>query len=217
MILNMKPSRVSFKSQLTGGFLPYISILVGLYALHNAWVGILLYHFCIVLFLIFNRKSVSFSRVFAGFDARAFVPGLVVCLLAGPAVYVLWPFIRSGDGVLVEWLALHHLTGLAWLLFLPYFSVVHPLLEELLWRTITGRVTGYFSWIDLYFSGYHILVLFSLLRHAWLLLVFLILAASSAFWRIIARRSSGLVVPILTHTAADAGVILFAHLLLKNG
>ena len=56
--------------------------------------------------------------------------------------------------------------------------------------------------------GYHVLVLYQLLYWPWLFMVFGVLTGSSIFWRWASDKSGGYGLTILTHAAADAGVII---------
>ncbi|MCK4565577.1 MAG: CPBP family intramembrane metalloprotease, partial [Verrucomicrobia bacterium] len=144
------------------------------------------------------------------------IPGVLVCIIAAPVVYFMWPWFSVSDSILPEWLARYGLRGWAWLLLIPYFSLVHPVLEEVHWRGISQDSTTGICWQDLLFAGYHVLVLFQLIRWPWLFLVFGVLAGSSVFWRWATSRSGGYGLSILTHAAADAAVVAGIHFLLRG-
>jgi membrane protease YdiL (CAAX protease family) len=165
--------------------------------------------------LLYRRPGGLWRRLWAGWETPLLVPALVVCALAAPVVYFMWPWFAASGSILPEWLARYGLTGWAWLCLLPYFSIVHPILEEIHWRGISpGPVTGICRQ-DLLFAGYHVLVLFQPVRAPWLLLVFAVLAGSSVFWRWAAERFGGYGLPVLTHAVADAAVVVGVHFLLQ--
>lgn len=187
--------------------LPYVAVLIGMYVLSNAWLAMLLYHLGIMVF-IFLRKSPAFSKtLWFGFDRVLTIPAILVCAMAAPIVYFLWPWFSVSDSILSDWLSLYGLTGFSWILLIPYFSIVHPVLEEIHWRNIAPKRFVWLCWQDLAFAGYHILVLFQLFHWPWLFLVFAVLTGSSAFWRWVAQRTGGYGLTILTHAVADAGVV----------
>ena len=47
----------------------------------------------------------------------------------------------------------------SWLLFIAYFSLVNPFIEEYFWRGVLGSNTKKFYIGDLVYAGYHALVL----------------------------------------------------------
>lgn len=149
-----------------------------------------------------------------GYKTPLLIPGIVVCAMAAPVVYFMWPWFAASDGILPEWMARYSLTGWMWLLLIPYFSIIHPVLEEIHWRGITPKEGAGLSRYDFLFAGYHILVLFQLIHWPWLFLVFGVLAGSSCFWRWAADRFGGYALPILTHAVADGAVIIAVHFLL---
>ena len=193
---------------------PYIAVLLGMKLLHNAWVTILLYHAGILLFLGLRRPSNLWKRVKGGLKTPLLFPSIGICAMAAPVVYFMWPWFAASETNLPEWLAVYGLTGAAWLLLIPYFSIVHPVLEEIHWRGIAPEIVRGFCWQDFLFAGYHVLVLHELIFWPWLIMIFVILAGSSFFWRWAADRFGGYGLPVLTHAAADTGVIVAAYFIM---
>lgn len=209
---------------LLAALIPYVAVLIGMYALHNAWLAILLYHLGIIGFMLYRKPSNLHDRhslgdggwktIWGGLKTPLLIPGVMICAMAAPVIYFMWPFFQASEGILPMWLAKYGLTGWSWLLLIPYFSMVHPVLEEIHWRGMAPeQVTG-FCWQDFLFAGYHVLVLHELVFWPWLFMIFGVLAASSFFWRWAAERFGGYGLPILTHAAADAGVVAGCWLLL---
>jgi membrane protease YdiL (CAAX protease family) len=171
---------------------------------------VLLYHAGIVAFLLVRRPT----NVIAGIKNPLTLPGVLVCAMAAPVVYFLWPWLALSDGILPEWLAHYGLTGWSWWLFIPYFSLIHPILEEIHWRGLAPDGPAWLCWQDLLFAGYHVLVLLQLIHWPWLFMVFGVLTGSSVFWRWAVRRFGGYGLSILTHAAADTGVVIATAFLL---
>ncbi len=201
---------------LAAALIPYAGVLLGMYVFHSAWLAILLYHAGIIAFLFYRKSEKPWQRMWAGMKFPLLVPGLIACAMAAPVVYFMWPWFSVSETVLPEWLARYGLTGWAWLLLIPYFSIVHPVLEEIHWRGISSDFAPSICWQDLLFAGYHVLVLFQLIRWPWLFLVFGVLAGSSVFWRWSAARFGGYGFPILTHAVADAAVVVGVIFLLRG-
>jgi len=205
---------IASSMNLIAALVPYVAVLLGMYLFHSAWLAILLYHIGIVTCLFFRRPVNLWSTVCGGLKTPLLVPSIVVCAMVAPVVYFMWPWLVASDGNLPEWMAYYGLTGWTWLLLIPYFSIAHPVLEEIHWRGIALKEGVGLSRYDFLFAGYHILVLFQLIHWPWLFLVFGVLMGSSFFWRWSAARFGGYAFPILTHAAADGAVILAAYFLL---
>lgn len=202
--------------KLFAGLVPYMAVLVGMYWLHSAWAAILLYHAGILVFLFAFKRKEIWKTVWSGMKTPLLIPAVFTCAMAAPVVYFLWPWLSVSDSILSEWMIKFGLTGLSWLVLIPYFSLIHPILEEIHWRGIAPEPFKWLAWQDLLFAGYHVLVLYQLLYWPWLFMVFGVLTASSIFWRWASNKFSGYGLTILTHAAADAGVIVGVLFLLAN-
>ncbi len=187
--------------------LPYGAVGVGIHVLDNAWAAILLYHVGIVVLARHGLRRVRRRPVFRpGVPSIAF---LIACLAAGPVVHLLFPWITtsSWDATLGDL----GLGGWSWLLFIPYFALVHPILEQVFWREYTRDRAGWLCREDFLFAGYHALVVSLFVTWPWVIVSLLVLVESSMAWRRLRAWSGGLVTPIVTHVAADASIILAAH------
>ncbi|MDF7798111.1 hypothetical protein P4C99_01455 [Pontiellaceae bacterium B1224] len=200
--------------KLLAALVPYIAVLLGMTLLRSAWITILLYHAGILLFLFLRLPSNLWKTVWGGMRTPLLIPSVIICAMAAPVVYFMWPIFQSPYTRLTVWLSFYGLTGLAWLLMIPYFSIIHPVLEEIHWRGIAPDHFVPLCWQDFMFAGYHVLVLHELIFRPWLLLIFGVLVASSVFWRWTADKFGGYGLPVLTHAAADAGVMIGVRFLL---
>ena len=98
---------------------------------------------------------------------------VVPSALAGPLLYFLLPRMTRVD--LSWWLADHRLSGAGFTVMVFYFGLVHPLLEQIHWAPLRESAPlGHFA-----FAGYHMLVLYSLMKVPWLAACFVVLAAAS--------------------------------------
>ncbi len=201
---------------LVAALVPYAAVLLGMYLFHSAWLAILLYHAGIIAFMFYRKPGNLWRRMWAGMKSPLLMPGLIICAMATPVVYFMWPWLAVSETILPEWLGRYGLTGSAWLWMIPYFSIVHPVLEEIHWQAILPKRGKALCWQDGLFAGYHVLVLFQLIKAPWLLLVFGVLAGSSVFWRWAAERFNGYALPILTHAVADGAVMFAVHFLLRG-
>jgi len=177
---------------------PYLAVLVFWIGLSNAWLTILAYH-AQILFWSSRTERVDF-RVASKSHLILALP----TVLTGPLTFFILPLFLKLS--LSDWLLLHQLSGIAFLFMIPYYGIVHPILEQMHWEPLR-RAT---PWAHPAFAGYHMLVLFSLLKAPWLLLCSAILMLASFLWREMARQSQSLTVPIVSHILADFGMVLAA-------
>ena len=106
--------------KLLASLVPYVAVLVGMYVFHSAWLAILLYHIGIIAFLFYRKPRNLWRWMWAGTKSPLLIPALIVCAMAAPVVYFMWPWFAVSDSILPEWLARYGLTGWAWLLLMPY-------------------------------------------------------------------------------------------------
>jgi membrane protease YdiL (CAAX protease family) len=206
---------IDIRMKLAAALVPYVAVLLGMKVLGSAWSAILLYHAGIFLFLVFGKRCRVWKTVFRG-NTPILVPAVILCSMAAPVVYFLWPWFGSPDIPIAQWLAKYGLTGISWTLLIPYFSIIHPILEEVHWRGMAPEQVKGSCWQDFLFAGYHVLVLYELVYWPWLFLVFGVLVGSSFFWRWAADRFGGYLLPVVSHVAADAGVLVGVIFLLRG-
>lgn len=192
---------------------PWVAVLIGLWWLEETWVAILLYHAPIAVGLVLQTER--WGEVRKGFQIWPSLAGLVVGVLTVPSVIIGLPLLvgmSTGEvGNTLEEKLIH--TGLSipsfWLFF-GYFVIVHPILEELGWRSFLHSDARGLHGLDLAFASYHLIVLSYFFPSGWLLMVvsFLVLAGSAWLWRQMRKRFGGLASVILVHAAADAGIMV---------
>jgi hypothetical protein len=184
---------------------PYLAVVVFWCWLHDAWACILVYHAQI---LLWSRHELTHLR--GGWDARMFWLVSAPGILAGGLAFLLLPAMSRMP--VDSWLSMHGLSGMARLLMVPYFGVVHPLLEEAHWSSLRAqpRLGGA---AHVLFAGYHVLVLGSLLRLPWVVACSGVLVLASVVWK---RRASaaqgGPLIPALSHVIADSSLVIAAVL-----
>jgi hypothetical protein len=190
-----------------GAALPYGAVWVGLYGLHSAWAALLLYHAGILLL----GSRGPWRLVTGGWNARVGFAAVLAGGLSGPALYVLWPIIAAGGHDLNGPLAALGLTGGSWVVFIGYYSIIHPVLEEIHWRGWLGPpAASRPAWTDLAFAAYHALVLCRFVEWTWVVATVIILALTGWAWRACARRFGGLAVPAASHAAASLSLMVAA-------
>ena len=177
---------------------PYVAVGIFWCVLSNGWLAILAYHAQI---LLWRRGSPPAVRWRGGGRGLLLV---LPAVLTGPLLHGLLPHIASAE--LSTWLESHQLTRLSLAIMVPYFGIVHPILEQLHWAPLRERTPA----SHFMFAGYHVLVLHSLLPLPWLAVCFAVLSGASMAWHETARRSGSLAAPVASHVSADLGVIIVA-------
>lgn len=185
---------------------PYASVLVGLYVLGNAWAAVIGYHVGIVAVLTAARAWPRARELFRGWSAIVVLALVPLFLSAGAAIYLAWPVARLESIDLDRALADIGL-GRGSLLFFAWYSLINPWLEELYWRGFQSSSRTRPVARDVLFGGYHVLVLLLFVKWPFAAMAGVALAAVAWVWRMLTRRFGGLLVPALTHLAADVAIV----------
>ncbi len=192
---------------------PYLAVIIGLYVLRNAWAAILLYHLGIVCFLAVSADK-NFSKALRfGWNPAATAVACAVTGLSGVMLFLLWPYVRLPEVRLGEVLPDFGLGEISWIMFVVYYSTVHPLIEELFWRGDASSQNAGPSWRDAAFGGYHFLVLVLFIKVPWAIVVAVLLSGVAWGWRCAVRKYGGLGVALGSHAVADFSIVLAATLI----
>ncbi len=210
----LKPNKLT-QLKTVAPIIPYLAVIIGLSGLESAWGSILLYHCGIVLVLWLARYWRLGEPLKTRTDYLILTTVAVASLLGGVLIFWLWPFMKLGALLLVSELANLGLSSTAWLLFMAYYVTINPVLEELFWRGYLGSDSAFPTWNDVWFAGYHILVLIRFVTVPWIVASFLILVSAAWLWRQLAHRYQGLIMPIASHAAADLSIIAAVFFLLR--
>ncbi len=196
--------------------LPVCAVLVGLYAFKNAVLAIGLYHVLMAVVLIFARAAPVAKRLGGGWSTRAGLALIAAGCCAGVITYVLRGAILKACPTTGQTLAYLGLWDGNWVRFAVYFAIVNPLLETLFWTGhLSSKKLGTLS-DDSVFAVYHILVLAFFFNTPWLFAAFLALTVASRVWKAVYRAHGGLLVPLLSHAAADASIVIAVSLIRRG-
>ena len=201
--------------KLISALVPYVAVLIGLYVLKNAWVAIGLYHFGIAVFLIAGSGKSLLKRTCTGWNSLMAAIGAAMSVMIFPIVFFFWGYMQPDNMYMNSALVNFGLHGTSWFIFMIYFSTVQPFLEELYWRGYLEPGRKNFSWTDLAFAGYHILVLAWFIKLPWLIVAFVVLTIAAYIWRHMAFKLKGLAVPLLSHIIADISIIAMTYVLIR--
>ncbi len=188
-------------------WVPFLTISFGSFILNNAWAALLAYHLGLVLILFLERQGPAARNLAKGLNLPVLFAALLPSALSGIGLYFAAPVLGTPSD-LGSLLANQGLKGAGWPAFILYYSTVNPALEEWYWRGYLGSRSRSSTISDLCYAGYHPLVLARFAAWPWLILEFVILAGAAWLWRQIARKYDGLLIPLLSHLAADLSLIL---------
>jgi len=192
-------------------FVPYLAVVVGMFGLHSAWGAVFGYHLGMMLVLSLDGGWPGARRFGAGMQPWPLTATGAFGLSGGVLLYLCWPLLGLPPEFSQQLAALG-ISSATWPLFLAYFCLVNPWLEELYWRGYLGDDAWRPVWNDLFFAGYHLLVLSPFVWWPWLGVVLVGLVSAGWLWRQMARITRGLLIPLVSHFLADAAIMLTVYL-----
>jgi hypothetical protein len=191
---------------------PYIAVSFGLFVAHNAWAALLGYHLLMLVCLAWaGALTAQVRKLGSPGRLRWIILASLLGAAGGLGLYLLWPLfgIDLDLGLQLRPLGLN---SAAWPFFILYFSLVNPWLEEIFWRGWLGSASSKPVLADVFFAGFHLLVIGSYVRWPSLLFVLLVLSGVGWFWRQLARRESSLFPGSISHLVADAAILVTVYL-----
>ena len=188
--------------------IPYLAMIVGLHLLQSAWVSFAIYHGLVALAVA--RRPDLIGELVRGWHAGVGTGAIVFGLAGGVMLLLLAPAAGVDGGLIRPVLERLGLSGLGWTLFVIYHTLANPWFEEVLWRGRLGSDARTPTLGDALFAGYHLLVLMLFLSGAWLVLAFGVLVAAGWLWRQLRRQHGGLLLPVVSHLAADGSIMVVA-------
>lgn len=191
--------------------IPYLAMLVGLHILGSAWLSFLIYHGLVLVAV--GRRPALWRDLSRGGHFPTGVAAMVFGSLGGVVLWLLAPIAGVDAQSITPALQKLGLSGTSWLLFVFYHALINPWFEEILWRGKLGSDARTLVAGDVLFAGYHVLVLMLFLAWTWIALAFAMLVSAAWFWRQLRRRHDGLLLPVLSHLAADASIMSVVYLL----
>lgn len=191
----------------------YATIVAGMHLFHSGWIAILGYHFAICVFLSIAGGLQLIRRLVSGWNTTLGLGISVVCSLAGPLIYCLWPYMHFAQVDLKSGLVAVGLAEGSWPGFVIYYCLVNPWLEELFWRDFFPANTKHPALSDFLYAGYHVFVLILFVEWIWIVVVFVVLTYIGRLWRQTAGKYNGLIIPALTHLVADLSIMGTAFIL----
>jgi hypothetical protein len=133
-----------------------MAVGIGMFWFHQARLALLGFHFAIVLSLFVAKPHLPVKILFKSNNIRWILLSIILCGSSGIALYGFWSYFEVVSDLPAQ-IEAFGLTSSTWPLFITYFVLVNPLIEEYFWRGYLGSPTKTF----IYFR-------FSLLRFPWI-------------------------------------------------
>lgn len=193
--------------------LPYIAVVAGMYLFKNAWVALLGFHASILIMLAVVHPNIPVSVLFKSKSPKWILISVLVCGTSGFGLYFLWNMFGITPDLSAQLGSMGLKSSTSWLLFITYFSLVNPFIEEYFWRGYLGSTTKKFYIGDAVYAGYHTLVLWGKVHPVVILLALIVLISAGWFWRQISREDEGLLAAVLGHMVADFSILFVVYLM----
>jgi membrane protease YdiL (CAAX protease family) len=190
--------------------LPYLAVAIGLFWIRNAFWTLIGFHIAIILSLLVVRSSIPIKLLFKSKNIRWIVLNILLCGCSGTSLYFLWSYFGVVDDLSGQMEALG-LKSSTWPVFITYFALVNPFIEEYFWRGYLGSPARGLYASDFLYAGFHALVLMNKVQTGAILYSLTILVLAGWFWRQLARADEGLLAPVLGHMAADFTILMAVY------
>jgi membrane protease YdiL (CAAX protease family) len=185
-------------------------VFLGIIVLQNAWGALIGFHIGLLPVVIPNWKGIS--RSFRSPVSRNILWSVSASgLSAGIGLWLVWTIVGIPIDFRIKMASLG-LDGVIWPLFILYFTLVNPWLEEAYWRYYLMSPSRFPALVDFLFAGYHIIILSKFVGPAWMLITFVILSFAAWFWRQISRYTQSLMPAVLAHMMADLSLLIAIYI-----
>ena len=187
--------------------LPYLAVWAGLFLFKNAWLTLIGFHVAVLLALVFARSNILINILFKSKYPGWILASVLFCSTSGIGLYYLWSIFGVANDLSTQLQSIG-LTSSSWPLFIAYFSLVNPFIEEYFWRGVLGSISKKLYIGDAVYAGYHTLVLWGRVHPFSILFAVIIITSAGWLWRQMAREDGGLLAPVLGHMIADFTILV---------
>jgi hypothetical protein len=184
----------------------YGAIFMGIYVLPNAWVALFGFHLVLGLALLPHLRTLP-SRWLAPVSAALLLAMACAGLLGGVGLWLLWPHVGISGAYKAQVAALGLADSFTWALFIGYFSLINPWIEEAFWHHALTSPSRGLALVDFLYAGFHLIIIASFVGPFWLLVAFLIIITAGWLWRVIANKTGSLLPGVVCHLLADFSIV----------
>src|SRR6266542_3858650 len=191
--------------------LPYLAVWTGIFLFKNAWFAMIGFHVSILIMIAVVRPNIPINIFFKSKHSQWALMNVLICSASGIALYFLWNLFGIVPDLSAQLGSLGLNSPVSWFLFIVYFSLVNPFIEEYFWRAVLGNNSKNFCIGDLVYAGYHALVLWGKMNSLLILFALITLSSAGWFWRQSSREDDGLLASVLGHMIADFSILMVVN------
>ena len=191
-------------------FLAYLAVGIGLFVFHSAWGALLGFHLAIIASLLIVKPNIPITTLFKNNNIKWIFLSILLCGGSGATLYFLWDSFGFASD-LSKQISLLGLNASNWLVFIAYFALVNPFIEEYFWRSYLGSKTKSLHSSDFLYAGFHALILINKVQVRSIIFGVSVLVFAGWLWRQIVRMDEGLLAPVLGHMAADLTILIAVY------
>jgi hypothetical protein len=188
--------------------LPYLAVWAGLYLFKDAWFALIGFHVAILLVLAVVRPDIPINSLFKSRFPQWVLINVLICGASGIGLYFLWDLFGIVPDLSAQLGSMGLNSPVSWFVFIAYFSLINPFIEEYFWRGVLGSNLKNFYIGDLVYAGYHGVVLWGKVPPLIVLFALITLTSAGWFWRQSSREDEGLFAAALGHMVADFSILL---------
>lgn len=194
--------------------LAYLAVGLGLLVFHSAWGALLGFHAAILLSLLIVRPKIPLKSLTTSNNFTWILLSVLVCGASGVILYIQWDAFGFASDFSAQVAALG-LNASNWPVFIAYFALVNPWIEEYFWRGWLGSGSKSLHTSDFVYAGFHALIMVGRVRTGSILFGLGVLVLAGWFWRQVAREDGGLLAPVLGHMAADFTILTAVYSMVR--
>ena len=190
--------------------LAYLAVGLGTFVFHSAWGALLGFHAAIIVSLLITKPTVPKKILLTNNNPKWIFLSVLLCGASGMALYFLWDIFGFASDLSGQVASLG-LNASNWPVFIAYFALVNPWIEEYFWRGWLGSESKSLHTSDFLYAGFHGLILVNKVVTGSIVFGLSVLVVAGWFWRQVAREDGGLLAPVIGHMAADLTILVAVY------
>mgnify|MGYP001052324085 CR=1 FL=1 len=119
--------------------LAYLAVGLGTFVFHSAWGALLGFHAAIIVSLLIAKPTIPLKILLTNNNPKWIFLSVLLCGASGMALYFLWDIFGFASDLSGQVASLG-LNASNWPVFIAYFALVNPWIEEYFWRGWLGTM-----------------------------------------------------------------------------